>query len=276
MKSSHTFCKNIVIGLVMLNALLTPEYSFAVGEGTDGFSCVLMGRAGKHAETSGGIAVDIPARLINCEGVRVLSEGLSACFTTDRQERRCVLVKKNERISRQVLHGTSAVGVTDNLIAMIKGDIRSVQGQTRATKPPAGLPFGQTSGYQGIRFDATDSLGSEVWKRFFVTPDSASDEVLWEADIPSATGKIPLDRLRADSWYRWHVQLGDRALTGRFYLVGSSADKLRDTLQHLESDTSLTADARLYLQAEVLNEAGFVFERQQWIRRLRELIQAPK
>jgi hypothetical protein len=276
MKSFHTFCKNIVIGLVMLNALLTPEYSFAVGEGAEGFSCVIMGRAGKHVETSSGIAVDIPVRLINCEGVRILSEGLSACFTTERRERRCVLVKKNERISKQVLGGTSAVGVTDNLIAMIKGDIRSFQGQTRASKPPAGLPFGQTIGYEGIRFDASESLGGEVWKRFFVTPDSAPDEVLWEADIPSATGKIPLDRLRTDSWYQWHLQLGDRALTGRFYFVGSSADRLRDTLHHLDSDTSLTADAKLYLQAEMLNEAGFIFERQQWVRRLRELIQTPK
>lgn len=276
MNLSLALCKRTLIGWVMLGTLLAPEYGFAAGERAEGFSCVIMGRAGKHAENSDGVAVDIPARFINCEGIRILSDGVSACFTTDRRERRCVPVKRHERISKQVLGGASAVGLTDNLIAMIKGDVRSVQGQTRAIKPPGGLPFGQILGYQGISFDASESLGGEAWKRFFVIAESAPGEILWEADAPSAKGNIPIDRLRPDSWHRWHVQLAGTELTGRFYLAGASSNSVRETLHHFDSDTSLTADARLYLQAETLNEAGFVFERQQWVRRLRGVIQARK
>ncbi|MDP2805365.1 MAG: hypothetical protein Q8O24_05430 [Gallionellaceae bacterium] len=221
-----------------------------------------MGRAGLQIK-SGTTVHEVPIRLQSCEGVIALSDGLSMCYINERRERRCKELHKGEAVTRDAIGVTASSGFAENVVAMARGDVQTLPGQSR-TKPPriAGLPFGQVIGEGGnLVFDFSVDKHMANAERVSITDDTDNASPLWETAITSATVKFQVNSIKTDTWYRWIAQVGERKFNGRFLLVGAALDAARIELQRLEADTGLTPQAKAFLKADVLNEYGLVHER---------------
>lgn len=238
-----------------------------------GFACVIVGNSSQSVRSATGATVQAPARLANCEGATVQSDALQVCFVNERRERRCREFKKGTPITRASLGAADSGGLAETVISMAKGDTRALAGQTRNNTRADGLPYGQVIGAGGgVAYDLGLDTRLRGARTLRLTEDSDGGATLWEAAAPAPLrGRIPLQGLKPDTWYRWVAEAQGSKLSGRFLLVGASAAAARQELQRIEEDQALNAAARLYLQAEVFNEAGLAHERTMAVGALQQL-----
>ena len=243
---------------------------------SDGFACVIVGRSGQTVRSAAGATIDAPARLANCEGATIIGDGLQVCFVNERRERRCKDFKKGSTVTRAALGASESSGLAETVIAMAKGDTRALAGQTRNNTRADGLPYGQVLGAGGsVGYDLTLDPRVQQAQNLRLTTDSDNGAVLWESASPASQGRIALQSLKPDTWYRWVADAGGRRLSGRFLLLGPAAEATRKHWQDLQADTVLSPEARLYLEAELFHEAGLAHERMIAVNAMRRLTAAP-
>lgn len=254
--------------LALIGALATLA---AQAQPAPGFACVVMGRAGQQVRAAGAV-VEAPVRLSNCEGATALSDGLSVCYINERRERRCRPLRRGEAVSRAALGADPANGLADTVIAMARGDVQTLPGQTRAATRLAGLPFGQVLGDAGLlAFDLTLDPRAAAITRLRITADADDAVALWEAAVSGPRLAAPLAGLRPDTWYRWVAEGSAGRVQGRFLLMGATLEAARAELRRIDADAELSPQTRAYLKAEVFNDAGLSHERLLAVAELRRL-----
>ena len=238
--------------------------TFAQSTLVNNFSCAVLGRSGLQVK-SGDKVLDVPIRLSACDGIVALNDGINLCFINERRERHCKALKKGDVVSRNSLSSPPAGGFAETVIAMARGDVQTMPGQTRnkATRVE-GLPFGQILAHQGeLLFDFTVDSRVQNASKLTISTDAEKGDLLTEFAIKSPKLKIPITELKPNNWYRWVVTGGAEEHNGRFLLVGASLDSVRSELKRINSDDSLDPAIKTYLRADVLNEFGLVYERNQ-------------
>jgi hypothetical protein len=247
----------VLLGIQSIGAM-------AQSTSSNNFSCAVLGRSGLEVK-SGDKVLDVPIRLSFCDGIIALSDGISLCFINERRERHCKPLKKGEAVSRNLLSSPPAGGFAETVIAMARGDVQTMPGQSRSKATRVeGLPFGQILAYQGeLLFDFTVDSRVQNASKLTITTDADKGDVLTEFTIKSPKLKIPITDLKPNSWYRWVVRGSTEEHNGRFLLVGASLDSARSELKRINSDDSLDPAIKNYLRADVLNEFGLVYERNQ-------------
>jgi hypothetical protein len=277
MKTSKDMIRKILLPAMLAGTLYASPVQ-AQPRNAEGFSCVVIGKSGQTVRTSAGSTVEAPARLPNCEGADILGDGLQVCFVNERREKRCRELKKGSVVTRAALGAAETGGLADTVISMAKGDTRSLAGQTRADTRSDGLPYGQVLGAGGsISYDLSLDFRVQRAQRLRLTEDAADGATIWEETASQPVrGQMPVQGLKADTWYRWVADVSGRRVTGRFLFLGAAGDPARTELLRLASDTELTPEARLYLSAELFNEAGLGHERLIAIGALQRLIGSSK
>ena len=244
----------------------------------EGFACVVIGNSGQTVRTAAGATVVAPARLPNCEGASILGVGLQVCFVNERREKRCRELQKGSVVTRAALGAAETGGLADTVISMVKGDNRSLAGQTRTNTRADGLPYGQVLGAGGsISYDLSLDVRVQRAQHLRLTEDADDGATIWEETASQPVqGQMPVQGLKPDTWYRWVAEVSGRRVNGRFLFLGAAGDQARTELQRLASDTELTPVAQLYLSAELFNEAGLGHERLIAIGNLQRLIGSSK
>ena len=237
---------------------------------SNNFSCAVLGSYGLKVK-SGDKVLEVPLRLSDCQGIIALNDGISLCFINERRERHCNSLKKGEVVSRNSLSSPPTGGFAETVIAMAKGDVQTMPGQSRSTTSRIeGLPFGQILAYQGeLLFDFSIDPRVQNANKLTITTDVEKGDVLTEFAIKIPKFKIFTNELKPNSWYRWVVMGSAEEQKGRFLLVGSSLDSARSELKRINLDDSLDPAVKTYLRADVFNEFGLVYERNQEIRALK-------
>jgi len=231
---------------------------------SNNFSCAVLGSSGLQVK-SGDKVLDVPLRLSACDGIIALNDGISLCFINEKRERHCNPLKKGDVVSRNSLSSPPTGGFAETVIAMARGDVQTMPGQSRSKAARVeGLPFGQILAYQGeLLFDFSVDSRVQNANKLTITTDIEKGDVLAEVAIKNPKLKIPTTELKPNSWYRWVVTGSSEEQSGRFLLVGSSLDSARSELKRINSDDSLDPAIKTYLRADVLNEFGLAYERNQ-------------
>lgn len=263
MKLSLSVSSSLRMVLPVLFCALAASALPRPASAAEGFSCVVMGKRGQSVRTPDGGAHEAPVRLASCEGAVVQSDGVNVCYVNEKRERRCRALAKGTTITRTLLGASDTGGLTDTVVAMARGDTRTVAGQTRNTTRIEGLPFGQVAAPgAALGYDLTLDARTKQVKALRITEDADAGATLLQLDAPPAQGTLDLAAAKPDTWYRWNAELeGGRRLSGRFLLLGPTADAARAELARLDADRSLADTARWYLKAEACGEAGLVHER---------------
>jgi len=142
---------------------------------------------------------------------------------------------------------------------MLQGGAATQSGQTRAPSGTLGFPYGAILGLDPVltvRPDNSDLTQFELY-------DVARPEEPLGRFAVSAPIVIPLDRLTSQATYRWVATIGDRRYSGMFLLAGREADYVRNQVLRINGDSTLTPIERNFLIADLLDQEGFLFERDQ-------------
>jgi hypothetical protein len=86
----------------------------------------------------------LPLRLAECDGIRIQSGVVSACYLNEQNARTCRTLKSGETFDAKTLgarEGGSASAFRATMLSLFRGDPQARIGQSRAEPPYAGFPY---------------------------------------------------------------------------------------------------------------------------------------
>jgi hypothetical protein len=242
------------IFLVLLTALWVPIVHSATG-------CVMVAHGAAQVQIQGEPRA-APLRLADCEGAKILSGTVSACFLNEKSERNCKTLNAGDSFiaaSFGARKGTNDSAFSATLVSLLKGDPQVRAGQTRANSIREGFPYDNVllpSGDMIIRLQNKEMQKLE----FFVLSriDGSNPPI---RIIPhDARLLIAASELIRGVEYRWEAHGINMNISGRFKVAPTDdvAEMLLEASK-LERNT-LDAVSRRLLLAEIYYDNGFYFD----------------
>lgn len=252
------------IVLLFLAMLLSPA------RGAEGHSCVLLGKTGTRVLVQGALAT-LPLRLSDCADVTALAAGVSMCYVGAEGRRTCKDLAPNVSVNSSSFASAAAasIGLAPTVVLLLRGDVQTRPGMTRASGPMQGFPTGT------VYPDGPELL--------FPTNEDPRLASATELELKLAgTQATPLRALRIDGGftvpamsllpgaaYVWTVQASGGPLTGRFTVHAGDTPALAEGLRAIDTDSALSPAARSYLKAELFEEHALKYNRDREVARVR-------
>jgi len=203
-----------------------------------------------------------PLRLSDCQGMKVVSGIVSACFMNDQNERTCRTLRSNDEFDPSLLSAskdadTGAFRAT--LVSLLKGDAQAKIGQTRGKRlsefPGENLLL--ASGDLVIKLDseATKKIKS---LQINVAANGYETIVVHRKDDRLT---VPATSLLRGALHNWEAKGEDVAFAGTFLFASQDrAEQMKQKSEELNNDPALDAMDRRVLIAEIYFENGFFFD----------------
>lgn len=240
-------------------ALLSTSQALAFG------GCVLV--ADEHAEFSienqrQRLEPRVPLRLALCEGLRVETGKITACYLAAGGRRTCVQINKGKGIpENSAVEQSKSVGEAfqATLVAFAKGDAQTKHGQTRGTSRLPGLPYGEI-------VIIGDTLALQLSQTGVPDIESMSLERADSSGLPSISAELKdgvaffySKDLAPATKYRWRLKTARREYSYPFQTASLAAiDQLKPKIAAISSQSESSL-GRAILLAELYLENGFAF-----------------
>lgn len=251
----------------MKNVLLVLSLTLAMSNSFAGTGCVLIGSPAAQVDLLGK-NTSLPLRLANCEGVKIVSGQVSACFIDKKQQRTCRQLKQGEVFSGETLgslEGAGTAAFQATVTAMLLGDSHAPAGGSRNSEQIPGLPYANIVGRgDKIIFSSKpQTLRGEEILEFSIAEDfvGAQSKIFKPVD-----GKIilPSGELTRGLTYVWEAHTKSKTYNGTFHFVATDrADSMKkieiSLVRNLENDPISSN----ILLAEKYFENGFAFDANQ-------------
>lgn len=250
--------KNVLLGLTLT---LVMSSSFA------GTGCVLVGSPAARVDLLGK-NTPLPLRLANCEGVKIVSGPVSACFIDKKQQRTCRQLNQGEVFSGEILgsmEGAGTAAFQATVIAMLLGDSHAPAGGSRSSEQIPGLPYANIVGRgdQIVFSSKPQAIPGEEILEFALAEDfvGAPSKIFKPVN---GTIYLPTGELTRGQTYVWEAHTKSNTYTGAFHLAATDrADSMKEVevsvVRNLESDPISSS----ILLAEKYFENGFAFDANQ-------------
>lgn len=237
------------------------------------FPCVIAAETAEAAVSISGKTLTPPLRLPSCDGVHVIKGSIVACFTRTGGQKTCKAINTGESLDAVQLQAAGFQKNSDfGFISMLKGDTQVRTGQTRAASlNVAGMPHGEILGLErtftlGI-YDKRITFPAEVQ---IVTDDSVQT-IITKGQLPTQGSiEIPASFLHPGGAYRWIIAMEGGNLKGRFTVAPlTTQQEMKDRIESLLSDISLSETGKAMLLADLFNEHGYAYDRDKVLSRLK-------
>jgi len=227
------------------------------------FSCSMVG--GEDATVQIGKSVHrMPLWAENCEGVRVLSGGITACYVNQAERRVCRDYAKGQVISEKSLPvgGAARFGTRFSILGWLKGDLSSEVAGVRGMEKLAGFPYERV-----LLLDDTLRInpvraGLSGPERFELREGGEKGAVALRLEHHNGEIEIKPGQLRRGQSYTWIVQAsGAPPISGQFHLASAEeVEEVRAILKKLEEGQASSKVGLTLLQAQWLMDANFSFD----------------
>jgi hypothetical protein len=239
------------------------------------FSCAIIGSKKNSIKLADGSIRNPPLHLVDCAGVQLLEDQLTVCAVGNTNEKKCQNIQKNSKLSAELINASKKSKLSDTVIAMLRGDVRTAAAQTRNSSPYPGLPYGEVVGASGqIFYDFPDDEINKV-NRFTVLKLGSQQKVIADLLKVNSYGVIKLDPADSSVPYTWELTTVDgRKIKGTFTYLGEMVEAIDQRIFLINSQKDLGEAPKWYLKAELYAEYGLQFDFDVAMRRLkRELFQ---
>jgi hypothetical protein len=207
-----------------------------------------------------------PVRFDDCRQTKIKSGRVSACFMTSNGVRTCKTFTAGQTLKSDdlgfVASGSFTLGTA--VLDMLRGDAETRAGQTRAPSGTLGFPYGAILGlaeFIEIRPATPQSTSFDLF-------DVAQMNQPIFASVVGEIIRIPTASLRSSTSYRWRARTGTATYSGAFLVAGPESDLTRTQAKAIAADDTLSPIERHFLLADLLDQEGFLFERDQLIEEL--------
>jgi len=240
-------------------ALLSTSQALAVG------GCVLV--ADEHAEFSienqrQRLEPRVPLRLALCEGLRVETGKITACYLAAGGRRTCVQINKGKGIpENSAVEQSKSVGEAfqATLVAFAKGDAQTRHGQTRGTTRLRGLPYGEIVVLGDTLELPLTQTGITDIESLSVERANSADPASIQALLKDGSALINSKDLLPGTQYRWRLKTARREYSYPFQTASLAAiDQLKPKIAAISSQSESSL-GRAILLAELYLENGFAF-----------------
>ena len=239
------------------------------------FSCAIIGSKKNSIRLADGSIRNPPLHLVNCSGVQLLEDQLTVCAIGIANEKKCQNIQKNSKLSSELINASEKSKLSDTVIAMLRGDVRTAAAQTRNSSTYPGLPYGEVVGALGEVF--YDFPVDEVNKvsRFKVFKLGSQQKIIADISKINSYGSIKLDPAESSVPYTWELTTIDgKKIKGTFTYLGEMVEAIDQHILLIDSQKELGEAPKWYLKAELYAEYGLQFDFDAAMRRLkRELFQ---
>lgn len=243
--------------LVSLTLLLSCNTAMAES------ACALIGKIGSNV-IDGTETKQLPLRLRNCEGVKVLNEGTQACYLNDTNERVCkpvnvgTVLKKRDfnRISKSTPNAFSWT-----VSSLRRGDPQTRIGQTRSTTQIQGFPYGNILLLDGaILFRNIFQDIGEIDK-FSITPIRGEGAITFEATQIRDSITVPMGKIKRGRSYIWSATGNNFSFTGNISIASEETfEKIRNKIEQINSRNDIDGIGKELVIAEMLLEEDFRYD----------------
>jgi hypothetical protein len=224
--------------------------------------CSLVSKLPATVEAA-GVKTPTPIALQNCEGVRVLSGEVFACFLDASGKRNCATFVAGQRVS--VAKRASSKGGVAAMALAFWHELRGA--------PSVGLPEVRNGGgLKGVPYDLILARGDVLrfdLARTEVTAISAFElreganqgRTIAFIDKPSAVVDIAPRKLKRGGRYNWVISGAVGDYRGTFTLAGPGLlRRMQADLTRIESDKTLDATSKTLLLGDLLYRSGLRFD----------------
>jgi hypothetical protein len=203
-----------------------------------------------------------PLRLALCEGLRVETGKITACYLAAGGRRMCVQINKGKGIpENSAVEQSNSFGEAfqATLVAFAKGDAQTKHGQTRGTSRLPGLPYGEI-------VILGDTLALQLSQTGVPDIESMSLERADSLGLPSISAELKdgvalfySKDLAPATKYRWRLKTARREYSYPFQTASLAAiDQLKPKIAAISSQSESSL-GRAILLAELYLENGFAF-----------------
>lgn len=240
-------------------ALLSTSQALAVG------GCVLV--ADEHAEFSienhrQRLEPMVPLHLALCEGLRVETGKITACYLAAGGRRMCVQINKGKGIpENSAVEQSKSVGEAfqATLVAFAKGDAQTKHGQTRGTSRLPGLPYGHILILGDTLELPLSQTGIPDIESLSIERGDPVNPTSIQALLKDGTALFNGKDLLPGTQYRWRLKTARREYSYPFQTASvAEIDNLKQKIAAISS-TSESSLGRAILLAELYLENGFAF-----------------
>ena len=225
------------------------------------FSCAIIGSKKNSIKLVDDGIRNPPLHLVNCSGVQLLEDNLTVCTVGNANEKKCQNFLKNSILSAELVKASGKLKLSDTVIAMLRGDVRTAAAQTRSSSPYPGLPYGEVVGVSGeISYDFPDDQNKKVTSLKVYKP-GGQHKVIAEILKVNSFGSIKLDASDSSVAYAWEINtVAGEKIKGTFTYLGEMAEVIDQRVNAIDSQIEIGESARWYLKADLYSEYGLQFD----------------
>jgi hypothetical protein len=203
-----------------------------------------------------------PLRLALCEGLRVETGKITACYLAAGGRRMCVQINKGKGIpENSAVEQTKSIGEAfqATLLAFAKGDAQTKHGQTRGTSKLPGLPYGEIVVLGGTLALPLSQTGVPDIESMSLERADSSGLPSISADLKDGVALFNSKDIAPGTKYRWRLKTARREYSNAFQTASTvEIEKLKPRISEISS-SSESSLGRAILLAELYLENGFAF-----------------
>lgn len=237
------------------------------------FACVLLGKASARVQVK-GVLESPPLRLSDCSGITPATDGVTMCYVGPDGRRTCSELPASMTVKPPGDTGRgTATRMAPTVMLLLRGDVQTRPGLTRATGAIQGFPSG-TVFLEGAELafplaqDARVSDATKLTLRFAGSQGAPGYPAVRKADA----FVVPNELLTRGAAYVWTVESPAGRFSGRFAVAGDDFEHLAIALRAIDADAKQSPTAKAYLKAELFEEYGMPFNRDLELARVRSLL----
>ena len=206
---------------------------------------------------------ELPYRLSDCEGAKIISGTASVCFIDAQERAVCRPFREGEVVSQDRLvkdRGIKDVALT--VLDMLQGDANSGPGVSRGPGRPPGFPYGPVLLLQSkLVLDLSDPALQHVETIEF-REGTYNGPVISKIDRSGLVATQDVKPFQPDKRYFWIIHGAAPGLAPQDFTVGSRADvkRARKVLAEIERDRAAGTLGQTVMKAEWLMRQKYAFD----------------
>lgn len=248
----------------MPHAVLSALLALACANANAAPACALAGSAQAQVVASGA-TLELPALLVDCDGVKVTAGSVKACVQDARGRLNCRSYGAGSTMAQRDLASAGAdTGLLSALLDMLKGKSTNASGVTRSGD--AGLPFGTVVLADGLQIDFRRAALTEI--SHVVIRDAQTNALLARVQRGNAK-RVDASAFRAGRSYRWEFASAVPMLapSGTFTVAADELRRAAGVQRKRVADMQIDPTAQALTMALWLSENGLTYEAEQALER---------
>lgn len=237
-------------------------------------TCAIFSEQGAQIRLPGtGQTVTTPYQSAHCENSTIIRGQAEVCFVRADGQPACTAAPTGAITASGL--GAQPAGNTAFMADLVRllNDTRTGQGKVQlsvASIPleAPGFPYRKVLPQAGplvISLAAMTPARLDDFRLYDMSVDMNLDiRRVYDSGQVTGTVVIPADRLKPGIDYEWKAMQGERRLSGAFHAASfREAAQMRERLDRIETDPTLSAYGKKILAANAYTEAGFTLNAQQ-------------